>query len=92
MSSKPDLSSSLRSAPSNVLSEDLSGSGSTTRSSNNEDGANFVGLSRKMSTPHLGENISRKIERDPYEDYEHTKVLGSGSMVGFIYMVDNFRQ
>jgi hypothetical protein len=45
-----------------------------------------------MSTPHLGENISRKIERDPYEVYEHTKVLGSGSMVGFIYMVDNFRQ
>ncbi len=38
-------------------------------------------LIRGMSSPHLAENISRKIERDPYEVYEHAKVLGSGSMV-----------
>ena len=38
-------------------------------------------LSRKMSSPHLCENIMRQVERDPYEVYEHAKVLGTGSMV-----------
>lgn len=43
-------------------------------------------LSRGMSSPRLAENISRKVERDPYEVYEHAKVLGSGSM-GSVHMV-----
>jgi hypothetical protein len=34
-----------------------------------------------LSTSRLSENIMRKIDRDPYEVYEHAKVLGTGSMV-----------
>ncbi len=41
------------------------------------------GMSRKMSSPHLTENIMRKIERDPFEVYEYAKVLGTGSMVSY---------
>ena len=33
------------------------------------------------AAPNLIGNITRKVDRDPYEVYEHAKVLGSGSMV-----------
>jgi calcium-dependent protein kinase len=43
-------------------------------------------LPKTISSPHLGENIMRKVDRDPYEVYEHAKVLGTGSM-GSVNMV-----
>ena len=46
------------------------------------------GLSSKMSSPSLSENIMRKVERDPYEVYQHAKVLGTGSMVSIMVLHD----
>ena len=34
-----------------------------------------------VSTPALGQNMMRRLHRDPYEIYEPVKVLGTGSMV-----------
>jgi calcium-dependent protein kinase len=42
--------------------------------------------SSSAAAPNLIGNITRKVDRDPYEVYEHAKVLGSGSM-GSVHMV-----
>jgi len=39
-----------------------------------------------VSTPALGQNMMRRLHRDPYEIYEPVKVLGTGSM-GYVNMV-----
>ncbi len=72
-SSVPSMENSENSASSTNSSLDVSANANSNSSPRS--------LARKMSSPHLCENIMRKIERDPYEIYEHAKILGTGSMV-----------
>ena len=46
-----------------------------------------TGTKTNVSTPSLGQNMMRRIYRDPYEMYEAVKVLGTGSMVRFNFPV-----
>ena len=61
---------------------DMTNSENSASSNSSGEGGNRR-LDRKMSSPHLSENIMRKIDRDPYDVYEHAKVLGTGSMVRY---------
>jgi hypothetical protein len=42
-------------------------------------------IKRNVSIPSLGQNMMRRLQRDPYDIYEPVKVLGTGSMVSCDY-------
>lgn len=69
--------STIRSMPSVTNSSE--GSASLSNSSKEDDG--FQKLHRTLSTTRIVENMSRRVERDPYDIYKHAKILGTGSMV-----------
>lgn len=62
----------------------MSYSENSSRSSSSAE--NNIQMQPKINSSQLCQNITRQINRDPYEVYQHAKVLGSGSM-GSVHMV-----